>query len=152
MCSARLRRRVIAALCIVGVLVAAVWGVAGCATIPEEIGSTASSAELFRQAQDAYNATQYELALRYYELIVVRFGTERTTRVTAEYEIAYIHFRTGEEELARAGFEQLLAEYRFNSIGFPRWVYVLSERIYDKIVVDKSGEEVSETPPSQPPR
>lgn len=104
-----------------------------CATIPEELDADLQQEELFRLAQDAYNAYQYDLALFYYENIVERFSQDRAARIAAEYEIAYIHSRTNKKEEAKEQFETLLAEYQLNPSGFPRWVYVLSRDIYDTL-------------------
>ena len=105
----------------------------GCETVPDSVDEDITSPELFRLAQDAYNFEQYGTSLYYYNVILERFGTQRSVRVAAEYEIAYIHFKRGEDEMAKNMFAQLLAEYQLNNAGFPRWIFVLSTRIYEQL-------------------
>jgi len=112
--------------------------VVGCAGIPESVDEDLSSAELFRLAQDAYNERAYDVSLFYYNLIVERFGADRATRVAAEYEIAYIYFRTGDRERAKALFEELLVEYQRSVSNFPRWVYILYSKVYDSTIEEES--------------
>lgn len=126
------RRRAAAPLLLL--LCLAVMASGGCATISETLNDDQTQEELFRLAQDAYNGTRYELALIYYDSIVDRFNADRAIRVSAEYEMAYIHFHTGNTEEAKAQFATLLAEYRLNPVGFPRWVFVLTSSIYDQLV------------------
>lgn len=113
-------------------LLVAVCG-AGCQTTLATIDVDLSSEELFRLAQDAYSDNNNRLALTYYAAIVERFGDERSARVAAEYEIAYIYYRMGDLKRAKMQFEALLAEYRINPTDFPRWTYVLTNIIYTEI-------------------
>lgn len=105
----------------------------GCQTTLATIDVDLSSEELFRLAQDAYSDNNNRLALTYYAAIVERFGDERSVRVAAEYEIAYIYFRMGDLKRARMQFAALLAEYRINPTDFPRWTYVLTNSLYAQI-------------------
>ena len=122
-----------AALCGIILCVCTIFTI-GCETVPTEVDESISSAELFRLAQDAYNLSLYDTALFYYDLIIERFRADRFISLSAQYEIAFIHFRRGRVELARTMLEDLLAEYQRNRNNFPQWVWILSRKIYDQIV------------------
>lgn len=113
--------------------VALLIAIAGCESIPDSVDEGTTAAEIFKEAQNAYSLGQYDTALFYNRIVIERFGSQRTIRVVAEYEIAYIHFTQGRLQMAGDQFEQLITEYNLNTAGFPRWVYVLSEHLYAQI-------------------
>ena len=114
--------------------VAAVTLAAGaCSTTSETLPEDISSYKLFRLAQDAYSNFRYAQAIEYYELIIMRFPDDRESVISAQYELALIHYKSGNKQLATEGFSSLLAEYQRDSSDYPKWVYVLSRKKYDEI-------------------
>ena len=126
------------ALCGIILCLCAIFTV-GCETVPTEVKDSISSAELFRLAQDAYNLNLHNTALFYYDVIIERFRADRYISLSAQYEIAFIHFRLGRLELARAMLEDILTEYQRSRNNFPQWVWILSRKIYDQIVEADAG-------------
>jgi outer membrane protein assembly factor BamD (BamD/ComL family) len=85
------------------------FGLGSCATAPLKEAETPE--ELVQYAQEAMDHNDYKLALDYYELILSRFSDDITMVCTAEYEIAFIHYKQQKYDLARTEFHTLLERY-----------------------------------------
>jgi outer membrane protein assembly factor BamD (BamD/ComL family) len=85
--------------------------VSACLSGPQEISVDLSPAELIQRAQEASDKNRYPLALRYYEAILERYASNIELVCTAEYEIAFIHYKQKKYETARGKFNALLARY-----------------------------------------
>jgi len=75
--------------------------------IPQDL----SPSELIQRAQEASDRNRYNQALQYYEALLERNPTNIDLVCTAEYEIAFIHYKQKKFGLSRAGFNDLLARY-----------------------------------------
>jgi outer membrane protein assembly factor BamD (BamD/ComL family) len=84
---------------------------AGCASGPDTVSETITPAELVQRAQEASDRNRYKDALAYYELILERFPSNIDMICTAEYEIAFIHYKRKQYDTAAAGLNALLARY-----------------------------------------
>jgi outer membrane protein assembly factor BamD (BamD/ComL family) len=97
------------------ILPAAAWiGVllfVACAGGPQEIPGGLSPAELIQRAQEASDKNRYGTALRYYEALLDRNVTNIDLVCTAEYEIAFIHYKQKKYDTAKAEFHTLLERY-----------------------------------------
>jgi outer membrane protein assembly factor BamD (BamD/ComL family) len=82
-----------------------------CASGPDEIPENKSPAELIQLAQEASDHSQYNQALKYYETMRERYASDMEIICTAEYEIAFIHYKQKKYIQARSGFNALLARY-----------------------------------------
>jgi outer membrane protein assembly factor BamD (BamD/ComL family) len=85
-------------------------GLSACAT-RRQITDDVSPEELVQYAQEAMDNNRYKQALGYYELILERFPSNDYMTCTAEYEIAFIHYKQKKYEEARSEFEALLKRY-----------------------------------------
>jgi outer membrane protein assembly factor BamD (BamD/ComL family) len=85
-------------------------GLGACAT-RRQITDDVSPEELVQYAQEAMDHNLYKQALAYYELILDRFPGNDYMTCTAEYEIAFIHYKQKKYEEARSEFEALLKRY-----------------------------------------
>jgi outer membrane protein assembly factor BamD (BamD/ComL family) len=85
--------------------------VSACLNGPQEISAGLSPAELIQRAQEASDKNRYPLALRYYETILERYAFNIDLVCTAEYEIAFIHYKQKKYETAKKKFNDLLARY-----------------------------------------
>jgi outer membrane protein assembly factor BamD (BamD/ComL family) len=83
----------------------------GCATGPVNISQDLSAAELIQRAQEASDRNHYSLALRYYEAVLERNAFNIELVCTAEYEIAFIHYKQKKYETAKSEFRALLTRY-----------------------------------------
>jgi outer membrane protein assembly factor BamD (BamD/ComL family) len=84
---------------------------AGCTSGPEAVSDTITPAELVQRAQEASDKNHYKDALAFYELILERFPSNIDMICTAEYEIAFIHYKRKQYDTATAGLNALLARY-----------------------------------------
>jgi outer membrane protein assembly factor BamD (BamD/ComL family) len=83
----------------------------GCASGPGNVSDTITPAELVQRAQEASDKSHYKDAKAYYELILERFPSNIDMVCTAEYEIAFIHYKQKQYDTATAQFNSLLARY-----------------------------------------
>jgi outer membrane protein assembly factor BamD (BamD/ComL family) len=97
---------------IVGPLLCAfLLGLGACATAPEDISEGTSAEELVQRAQEASDRNHYNAALQYYEVLLARNQTNYDWILTAEYEIAFIHYKQKKYGEAREEFSALLERY-----------------------------------------
>lgn len=85
-------------------------GIAACTStisIPEHV----SPAELIQKGQEASDRNKYKQSLQYYEAIIERYPSYIDEVCAAEYEIAFIHYKQKQYELAKSEFQALLSRY-----------------------------------------
>ncbi|MDR3146759.1 MAG: hypothetical protein LBU00_00100 [Treponema sp.] len=93
-----------------------VWGVllvlslSACTTVPPETANL-SAEELVQRAQEASDKNRYSLALQYYEALYEQYQSSTDWVLTAEYEIAFIHYKQKKYAQAREKLQALLARY-----------------------------------------
>jgi len=75
------------------------------------ISNDLSSAELIQRAQEATDRNRYNLALQYYEALYNRNPDNIYLIITAEYEIAFIHYKQKKHYQAREELTSLLEYY-----------------------------------------
>ncbi|MDR0758504.1 MAG: tetratricopeptide repeat protein [Treponema sp.] len=82
-----------------------------CSSGPAEMRADTTPAEIVQRAQEASDKNRYKQAKAYYEMILERFPDDIDMVCTAEYEIAFIHYKQRKYDLAREGFNTLLERY-----------------------------------------
>ena len=93
-----------------------------------------SASELIQRAQEASDRNRYNLALQYYQALLERNPTNIDLVCTAEYEIAFIHYKQKKYSLARAGFNALLDRYNEHEEGYlPPQFKLLSLKVLERI-------------------
>ena len=70
-----------------------------------------SPAELIQRGQEAADRNRFNVALQYYEALRDRNRDSLDLVITAEYEIAFIHYKQRDFPQARAGFNAILEHY-----------------------------------------
>ena len=117
--------------------------IVGCSTVPSEIPTDIEPKEYFQRAQEAVvERGDYDTALRYYETFVERHGDDIQLTVEAEYEIAFIHYKQGEIDLAKAEFDALIDKYfSDNAQLLPRWPLILTEKVVASLEQPATAEE-----------
>jgi outer membrane protein assembly factor BamD (BamD/ComL family) len=75
------------------------------------IAEDLSPAELIQRAQEATDRNRYNIALQYYEALYNRNRNNIDLIITAEYEIAFIHYKQKRYQQSRAGLTALLQYY-----------------------------------------
>jgi outer membrane protein assembly factor BamD (BamD/ComL family) len=84
---------------------------ASCASGPKDVSDTISPAELVQQAQEASDRNRYNQSLEYYSIILERFPDNLEYVCTAEYEIAFIHYKQKKYDASESELRRLLARY-----------------------------------------
>jgi outer membrane protein assembly factor BamD (BamD/ComL family) len=82
-----------------------------CATGPVKATEETTPEEIVQYAQEAMDRNRFKLALQYYDIILERFPDNDYMRCTAEYEIAFIHYKQKKYDQARDEFNALLERY-----------------------------------------
>ena len=98
-----------------GAALALSWLLAGCQT-SMPITDDLSPPELFQAARDAVGQRDYRSAMEYYRIFLERFPTadypdELERNLWAEYEIAFMHHKLGDDRTAAELLGRLIARY-----------------------------------------
>ncbi|MDR2048228.1 MAG: tetratricopeptide repeat protein [Treponema sp.] len=105
-----------------------------CATGPVEIPEDMTPAKIIQRAQEASDVNKYKIALQYYETLKERYGDSGEYLCTAEYEIAFIHYKQKKYPEARWEFESLLKRYEdVDAALLPPHFQILSEKMLSKL-------------------
>ena len=97
-------------LCLTLPVLAALF-LCACATGKVTISPNMTPSEIIQRAQEASDKNRYNQALQYYQALLERNPTNIDLICTAEYEIAFIHYKQKKFIRARAGFNALLDRY-----------------------------------------
>ncbi|MDR1836998.1 MAG: hypothetical protein LBQ89_05000, partial [Treponema sp.] len=97
------RARVLAALAVLLLFCA-------CASVAE-ISEELSPAEIIQRAQEASDRNRYGTALQFYQALLERNRGNIDLVITAEYEIAFIHYKQKKYQQAREGLNGVLEYY-----------------------------------------
>ena len=141
-------RKVTAYLCIILALAGLLISCASAAKVIEE---GLAPAEYFQRAQTAMvDRNDYKTALQYYNTFLERFPDDLQNDVVAEYEIAFIHYKTGDKAEALRLFNVLLSRYEGDgAMVLPRWPEVLAKKILEKINTAVASEKEKLKPKSE---
>jgi outer membrane protein assembly factor BamD (BamD/ComL family) len=113
---------------------AAVLFFCACATGTLNIPYDLSPSELIQRAQEASDRNRYNYALQYYQALLERNSTNIDLVCTAEYEIAFIHYKQKKYTQARAEFNNLLMRYDMpNGDLLPQQFKLLANKVLEQI-------------------
>jgi len=105
-----------------------------CATGTLNIPYDMSPSELIQRAQEASDRNRYNYALQYYQALLERNSTNIDLVCTAEYEIAFIHYKQKKYAQAKAGFNTLLMRYDMpNGDLLPQQFKLLANKVLERI-------------------
>lgn len=106
-----------------------------CKTGPVPIKEDVTPAEVFQLAQEAaIEERDYETALHYYGQVKELFPNDEESKIIADYEIAFIHYKTERTDEARDEFQAIIDRYEEEDAGrLPSWPPVLAEKLIQKI-------------------
>jgi len=106
----------------------------GCRTQPKVIPPDLSAAESFQRAQDAADAGDHALAIRYYTTFRDNNPDNKDREVWALYEIAFNYHKMGKNALAVTYLNQLLDQYQ-NDIGtLPPAPRILAQDLKERLL------------------
>lgn len=78
---------------------------------PVEVAQDTPAVKIIQKGQDAFDAGKYEQAIAYYDEVLKRFPDNPEVVISAQYEIAYIHYKTKKYSFARNECNEILAQY-----------------------------------------
>jgi outer membrane protein assembly factor BamD (BamD/ComL family) len=108
---------------------------AACASGPVDIPEDLTAPELIQRGQEASDRNRYNISLQYYQAITDRFPLDTDNICAAEYEIAFIHYKQKQYDLAKTEFTDLLARYDTpDEELLPSQFKILSQKILGNII------------------
>jgi outer membrane protein assembly factor BamD (BamD/ComL family) len=131
------------ALCILAALAV----LPGCSSGPPVIPEDLSVMQFFQRAQEESDSSDWDNALFYYETFIERHPEDSPNIMAARYEIAYIHYKQGEDRRAANEFQEILSFYETTPLplSFPLWPRVLAKKLLETLA------ERGVTPEAAPP-
>ena len=114
-----------------------------CKTTIDQHDTDLTPDQFFQQAIDAVDSGNYKLALSYYEGFLERYPDDLDRGIWAQYEIAFLHHKMGDDRGALELFNALLELYRTKpaDVVYPTAPYVLTNRVRDNILAKIPAEE-----------
>ena len=114
--------------------IAAALCFSACATGKLNIPMDLSPSELIQRAQEASDRNRYNHAMQYYEALLERNPANIDLICTAEYEIAFIHYKQKRYVQARTELNALLDRYNTpDEEYFPPQYKILAKIILERI-------------------
>jgi outer membrane protein assembly factor BamD (BamD/ComL family) len=112
---------------------------AACSSGPVIVSEDTPPTKIIQRAQEASDNNKYNTSLQYYEILLERYGSINEYLCTAEYEIAFIHYKQKKYPEARSEFIALLARYEdVDAELLPPQFKVLSEKVIARIDENQS--------------
>ncbi len=102
-----------------------------CRSQPVVIPATLSAAESFQRAQDATDAGNYPLAIRYYTEFRTNNPDNKDRGIWALYEIAFNYHKMGNDVKAVEILNQILQEYQTGTDTLPPAPRILAQELKD---------------------
>ena len=121
-----------------------------CSTVPSQIDNSLTEELFFKNAQAAMELNQYNVALYYYEVYLVRYPENHNKTIAAEYEKALIYYKTRDYKYSKDLFLQILDKYENSPFAllYQERYKILSEKILlqieEKLNPKKKSEENTE--------
>ena len=104
-----------------------------CASNPKEIPATKTLEELKLTAYEYSAKENYNAAIRYYNEVIARFGTDTAVLIAARFEIAHIYVKQKKFKEAEPMLNEILAYYDSASFYLPSQYKTLAQIDLQKI-------------------
>jgi len=118
-----------------------------CQTTTVNISNDLSPAELIQRAQEASDHNRYNVSLQYYQALYERNRNNIDLIITAEYEIAFIHYKQKKYQQSRGEFLKILEYYNSADAELlPQQFKVLANIVLKSIDEKESKKPVSFSP------
>ncbi|MDR0442714.1 MAG: hypothetical protein LBH44_04820 [Treponema sp.] len=103
-----------------------------------------SPAVLIQRAQEASDRNRYKTALQYYQALYDRSGYNTDMKITAEYEIAFIHYKQKKYQQARQELNAVLEYYNSPDAELlPQQFRRLAQIVLESITEKERGQKPS---------
>jgi outer membrane protein assembly factor BamD (BamD/ComL family) len=122
-----------------------------CSSVPEEIEEGLTPMEYFQRAQEASDSGRYKLSMAYYDKFQEQYPYERDRNLWAEYEIALLYYKMGNNRNALDRFDALLDKYEQGEPNLPAGPKILAEKVKVRILEQLPPEEESSPPAGSSP-
>ena len=111
---------------------------ASCVSSEVDVPEDATRLEIVQLAQTAFDSGFKKKALKYYEVLLQRYGTDTATYIEGRYEIAHIYVKKRKYDLARPMLEEIVEIYASSQPGqLPGAYRKLAQKDLDKINASK---------------
>ena len=105
-----------------------------CVSSDVDVPEDATRLEIVQLAQTAFDNGFKKKALKYYEVLLQRYGMDTATYVEGRYEIAHIYVKKRKYDLARPMLEEIVEIYASTPPGqLPGAYRKLAQKDLDKI-------------------
>ncbi|NNM67895.1 MAG: hypothetical protein HKM06_07790 [Spirochaetales bacterium] len=106
-----------------------------CKTVDTHFAPGTASDIYFQRAQQASDLYDYKTALKIYDELLARTDIDLSTRVQAQYEVAFLNYKMGNYAVARTDFQSIIFIYDdpARTTELPIWVRILSKKVLDEI-------------------
>ena len=101
---------------------------AGCASTTPQVTDSLTAAEYFQRAQDAADSSNDKLAIAYYQMFQDKYPDDTYHQAWAQYEIAFLYHKMGNDKKAKELFQQLLDRYAQDQ-GLPDAPKILAQKV-----------------------
>jgi outer membrane protein assembly factor BamD (BamD/ComL family) len=99
-----------------------------------------SPAELIQRAQEATDRNRYKIAMQYYQALYDRNQNNIDLVITAEYEIAFIHYKQKNYQTAKEKLNSLLNYYNSPDAELlPQQFKILSQIVLERMDEKENG-------------
>ncbi len=120
---------------IITTVVGILFFLASCQTQPRVIPNNLTPAEYFQRAQEASENENYKLAMRYYRKFQEVYPNNLEKNLWAEYEIAFLYHKMGDNKTAIKLFDKLIAKYKSKEAkNWPQAPRILAEKVKENIL------------------
>jgi outer membrane protein assembly factor BamD (BamD/ComL family) len=92
-------------------------GFSGCKSAPVVITDNMTSQELIQKGQDAYQNNDDGNALKYYQAVIDRYGSDKAVYVEARYEIGHLYMKQQKYKEAEPIFTEIQEIFRSSLPG-----------------------------------
>lgn len=89
----------------------------GCYSVPKEIPAELTAEELIQLAQASYDDGNVKAAQAYYEAVIIRYSSDMSLVVEAEYEIAHMKIKEKKWQQAIPDLQRILSYYETDYSG-----------------------------------
>lgn len=93
------------------ILIAALTALTACQTVPTSVPEGISEAELLQLGQTAFDNSKYKAAEFYYTKVIELYGSDISSLVAAEYELAHLKIKRKDFSAAKPELQRILAYY-----------------------------------------
>ncbi len=135
----------------IAVFTSIVLAFVGCATpAPPSPTESLTAPELFQRAQDAADKGSYSVAIQYYDQVKTRYPDDTAHQAWAQYEIAMLYHKMGNNTKAIELFDALLARYAAGE-ALPDAPRVLAQKVRDELVAAQPKKPAASPAPQPSP-